>query len=180
MKDVLLNGRTYSVKVKRGIPTVKMDLESLRTFESERLNDAEKTLGVIVMHEGDRLLRGVTLNEAINTLPLLDLVPIHPLVAVGEVFEAERELHNILRGLPNLLRATHRRGKKKGIAFLTLIPNGSGAYWYEATGDLRLAVEQTRLALDCLQEESVVDDHTIRQIEALEERANALADALGL
>ena len=140
----------------------------------------EKAFGTIVTHEGERLLRGLTLGEAISALPLLDLVPSHPRVQLGEVFEAERELHQIMRGFPELLRATQRRGKKRGIAFLTLIPNGSGAYWFEATGDVRLAVEQTRLALDCLQEEAVADDSAIEKMEAVSERAEALADALGL
>jgi len=179
-RDIVLNGQTYSVKMKRGVPTIKIELKPLETLELDQLNEIEKDLGVIVMHDGERLLRGLRLREARRALPLLDLVPNHPRVQVGEVFEAERELHQILRGFPDLLRATTRRGKKRGIAFLTLIPNGSGAYWFEATGDLRLAVEQTRLALDCLQEELVADDAAIEKMESLAERALALAEALGI
>lgn len=179
-RDILLNGNSYSVKVKRGRPTIKMDLGALRSLRLDDLNKPEKALGVIVTHEGERLLRGLSLGEAINALPLLDLVPSRAGVQLGEVFEAERELHQIMRGFPRVLRATQRRGKKRGIAFLTLIPNGSGAYWFEATGDLRLAVEQTRLALDCLQEELVADDDAVAKMEDLAERAEALAEALGL
>jgi ATP-dependent helicase HrpA len=149
----------FSVKKRRNGPMATIPWKVLRDNADEGVPvlDAQfERLTVAVTHDDATLLKGVSLQQALRLAPLLRLA--EPEIEgwpEGELYVAEWELHHILRRLPDLMRVVRSRRRKRA-AFLTLIPNGAGGYWYDAAGDLRMAIDQSALAVASLMREPTV------------------------
>ncbi len=160
-QELSLFGHTYPVRHKRGRTIVEMQWTTLRDASAggpPPLPEGVADLHVVMKHDTDTLLKATPLNVALKLAPLLRIdEPELDAWPEGELFVAEYELHHILRRLPDLLRIARSRRRKK-IAYLTLIPNGAGAFWYDAASDLSLAVEQANLSLASLSREPHLDE----------------------
>ena len=175
-------GGSFPVRIKKRRPQIEIPWSLLREAASDppELDELQQQLTVVVLHDQDRLLAGLPLAAALRVAPLLrideDALTGWP---EGELLDGEREMWRILRGLGDLLRLVRSRRRGKA-AFLTLIPNGAGAYWFDAAKSLPLAVEQCRLALGGLLRESVADQGDKAALEAAQEHLDAVAEALSI
>lgn len=182
-ETVELFGRERKVRMKRGKPLIELEWARLKEHAETGLDGVAPELAafrVSVGHGPDRFLNGLALGHALAVAPHLRIdegeLTGWP---EGEVYEAERELFRILRVIPELLRVVRSRRRGRA-AFLTLITNGAGGYWFDAARNLELAVEQSHLALAALLREPVLGEADRDLIEPIEAQVNAAQDALTL
>ncbi len=179
-RTVDLFGRTYNVRMKRGRPLLELTWETLKKQSAAApvLTADQLTYRVVVRRDDDHFLSGVFLGAALKLVPHLRIdEPELKSWPEGTLMTAERELFRIMRPLPQLLRIVRSRRRGRA-AFLTLIHNGAGAYWYDAAKDIKLAVEQARLALTALLREQVISDADRAQLEAATTRVDEVQEAL--
>ena len=179
---VMLFGQSRRVKVRRGRPDVIVAWEDLR-LATELDRDAlcaelPKNLTVSAKLGQDNVLEGVPLLNALQVAELLTVFDAPPRRwPEGDVLDPERDLHHVIRLLPFLMRRVASRRRKRA-AWLTLIPNGAGGYWFDAVKDLRLSCEQTCLALTALSGEGIVQDADREKITEHITRIGAVLEAL--
>jgi RNA helicase HrpA len=162
-RQVLVGGEPLKVKVRRGMASVDIPWPLLRDSMGAALdpNINPKQLSMIrgrLLVNGSRLLSG---------WPLLRILAVAPYLRVGEkpmerwpdgeLLVAEREWSTILRFVPEILRLA-RVSRRRKLSFLTLVHNGAGGYWFEATRDLGVAVEQSVSAVESLLAEPILTE----------------------
>ena len=180
---VTLGGEVLPIRVRRGVPLVDVPWTLVQDGEAPVL-DADVPPAMLhkiharLMFNESVLLSGWPLVQVAAVAPHLRLAePALKRWPDGELLTAEREMHHIIRYVPDLLRLARVRGRRK-LAFLTLVQNAAGGYWFEGTRDLGLALEQSMGALDTLLEESVLTDADEQPIQTTLARLHALQESM--
>lgn len=173
-------GREFRVKVKRKSPMIEVPVALLVGGHEGPLPDtlpSELTISAVVDGK-HHLLTGMPLRTALRVMPLLHLhEPEIQQWPEGVLYEADRDHHSIMRHVSDLLRLvrSRRRGRP---AFLTLIFNGAGGFWYDAARDLSLAAEQSRLALTALMDHTLTDADDLAILTAARDYIDSVESAI--
>jgi HrpA-like RNA helicase len=178
---VAFNGEYLRVKVRRRQPSVDIRWEQIKELDAAPTIEWPGELPELtarLVHGRDKYLSGWPLSRILGVAKHLRLdegeLKRWP---EGELFVAERESWKIMQHLNELLRVV-RGFRHRKAAFLTLIPNGAGGYWYDAVRDFEAAVEQSLNALLALSEESVISDEDKEQISVVVEKLCKVQETL--
>jgi len=179
--EVTLGGRNYRVRVKRGIPMIRLEWKQAIGLTADTRTDWPNELRPVCVNLhvfGKRLIKKMPLPQLLRTLPYLRLS--EPPVEnwpQDDVLMPDRDLWKILPVLPNLMRLVFQRSGRRP-AFLALVHNGSGGYWFDGIHSLELALEQNETALSALTEDVMVTDEERPAIAAARQTLLDLEDAL--
>ena len=176
-RTVRVGDDEFIVKVKRGEPGIELSWEQAIESGPDAAIDWAPEFGVLkarIRYGRSTFLRGWSLQKVLTIAPHMRLgEPEITRWPEGDVLLAERESWVILEHVDSLLcMATSRRRKRA--CFLALMPNGAGAYWFEAIRSYDLAVEQSELAIRALLREQVFSEEEVGRLEAIHDNLENL------
>lgn len=138
--SVTIRGATLPIVTRRGRVQVDVPYEALGLLREVGRQDfigldpRVLDLKARILVDGDAWAAGTPLRALLEQLDDLPIPPpgtdLSCTVPDGVLFEADRNLHGLMRHLPTLLKPMRpSRGKQPG--WLALVGNGAGGFWFE-------------------------------------------------
>ncbi|MDR2489972.1 MAG: ATP-dependent RNA helicase [Spirochaetaceae bacterium] len=177
--SIKIGREVFELQTVKGKKKAILVWEKLRQVEHEEYNLLFKGLkGVITINKKYALLDDEKVNTILAIVPKLDIDgALTRVQGRRKPFNAEKELDEILKLLPEILQPAVWRAGKKELGFLCLSANGEGAYRIGCSRGFHTALNESISALETLIDE-LGDDVDLEKKDVVNQTYRRLSDFL--